>query len=676
MQEHHFFNFVFTGRITHLYSNDGFIDDNIFFSREMARNLDIKEGFTVEYIARKLSNDMPVSVYLIKSIVSEDWDNNVLKPILSPPKPDSAVSTHEKILMGSVMDKKGGLVTIETVDENAKFIEIKLSEIVSEFVPMVGDNVSLLALFETDASVLNFTGKPIGVYKLMAENSKVHAGKIVKFHKNKEYGIIDKEYIFFFDALRHSDNAGFVPDVGDEVIAEVISCYHKIDFKTFNWRCTKIIRNSNYVQQEGAEKPVAKQYTYDENINDIWITGNDELTASFNNLNESKTIQLTIQNSAQQAQTVRKATVNEGILSSQINCTELHKAHVITANGKYTYEIEVRPKLYGNSRVSISFDFGHFSLARCIEIDVKGQTPAASEQEEVLPMVNVTYNKQYTKNMWTHGTNAVPGVRPVVSPHFIYKRLKPFEVSKSLINIVLETLSITEIDERLTEVLTAHNHLDSKNYERYFHDLLHLEEIHLNHELHKYDRERAYFTREGEYLALHIPNISESRPSLTIGDVVIASSPWKGQCDNSQRNGDEYQGVIHKVKCNRLLIKFHNDFHCRYSGEDYSLVFKFSRSSFIKQHNAIENVCINCDPQMLFPSRIRSEKHLQLNVSLVNGELEIKSGRRRVKWHNKNLNDGQKEAIKNILLGEARPIPYVIFGPPGNSCDKHEIRSM
>jgi len=42
-----------------------------------------------------------------------------------------------------------------------------------------------------------------------------------------------------------------------------------------------------------------------------------------------------------------------------------------------------------------------------------------------------------------------------------------------------------------------------------------------------------------------------------------------------------------------------------------------------------------------------------------------------VKYFNKLLNVRQRAAVSRILEGQCRPMPYVIFGPPGH----HYIRS-
>lgn len=651
----------------------------------MARNVQIEEGCTVVYIARKITDDIPTQIYSIKSIAQENWnfEKTIRSAAVTRPSNKKQLPTQEKWIIGMVKSIKRGDIEIETNDGNIGTLQVELSSIDCTFMPMVGDDVSVLCICEKDELSQNSIGLVIEKCRLIPANKKMYGGTIEVFPVEGRYGIIDKEYIFYMNALQHSDNVEQRVQDGDRVIAEVISCSVGFpNYKTFGWRCIKIIKDTDQMFGKNvAAFPVSNEVEFEDNENEygISITKSNELKVLFCgevSLGQEKCLDIIVQNDSEEDHKINGVTFKLQNTGFQVACDEFNSAHTIPSKNAYTYTVTITSRIFGITyeRIVFSFD-GNFEIERCVKIEV---APGTNEKTNSIESAQklAKHNKEYTKKLWNRTVDFQPGIRVKESPHFVAIRLKGFEVPKMLIDTVLETTTELNISAKLSEILPSFSPLQFLNYKRCFHALLYLEEIALDHEFRKYDRSCVHFTREntndGQYLALSMENVIESRPSIIAGDRIYAHSLYdeNAYCDdaNSKQNKHKtssYEGFIHKVKQNRLLIKFHDSFHQAYNGEEYRLYFKFSRSQFIRQHNAIETIN---EPAILFPSKVNECDLLQLDVSLTDDGQLVSNYRNRntiLGWNNQKLNIIQKKAIECILRGEARSMPYIIFGPPG-----------
>nr|CAD7447578.1 unnamed protein product [Timema bartmani] len=132
----------------------------------------------------------------------------------------------------------------------------------------------------------------------------------------------------------------------------------------------------------------------------------------------------------------------------------------------------------------------------------------------------------------------------------------------------------------------------------------------------------------GEYLSLEVPGLAERRPSVLVGDSIHAES----LCDDNTKPSVNW--AIQRLGQEML-------FPNKVAPKTQQLIFEETDkdSTASKSFGQVNNV-----------SKLKRHT-LEENKQLV--------------WFNKRLNFYQKEAVRNILKGEARPLPYVIFGPPG-----------
>ncbi|NWI65240.1 SDE3 helicase, partial [Todus mexicanus] len=192
--------------------------------------------------------------------------------------------------------------------------------------------------------------------------------------------------------------------------------------------------------------------------------------------------------------------------------------------------------------------------------------------------------------------------------------------------------------------------LCAENYQQKFQLLLHLEEIQMEVDIHRYDMQDVPMAQDRALMVLDVPGVAESRPSVLRGDHLFV---WL----SSERDRSplvQYKGYVHRVELEKVKLGFSSKLLEKFvKNLKFDVTFTFSRLPLQVQHRAATLAMRRGLSSLLFPSA-------SCHQSLFPGTFQPR-------WFDRKLqtNEEQRRAVTYIVTGTSRPAPYLIFGPPG-----------
>ncbi|KAH8263820.1 hypothetical protein KR038_007925, partial [Drosophila bunnanda] len=652
------------GVITSLTGSNGAIDTYIYFDSKTAGGIfhELSIGCVVEYLTFQKNHDDVPRVVKVQRIVEDVWeetsDDKILKAVekLKIEKPTS-FKTQTRNVMGLIISRHPSSIEVDT--EYGQF-DIELDDVETTFVPQEGDRVRLMCEVQLDDDFVDKQGEILHVSKVFPERIEPDQKCTVE-RVYEDLSLLGKNiYVLNVDVP-----SGINLHLGDLVRADLIEC----QYAAFTKRAIKL----KPMEKNFGELKFKSTFTPGAMIEcqSVLLIGDTHHIST--ELMKKHQISLAVRNNVNRTLCLKSVIVPH-MDKAQLRVVEPLQPVDIPIGEEIPLVLEVYTKFLGEAAEIFDLDFGNFKIRRSIIVIVCETAEQAVTAEkrmiaaEVLTAPGRTVVQRarfYANKVWSTPRDVVPGQSVATKRRFVALRLGSYEVPEKLRQIYLTTDRQSDMFEAIElHYPFAKDLLSPKNYAQTLSLFLYLEEIEYFVLIRNYDRERAHFQRDGEFLSLLIENLAERRPSLVVGDVVRAVNPWVDFPKAEQGSNKSFEGIVHRVLCNRVLLKFNASFQAKYNGEDYRLEFYFSRFGFRKQHYAISKILSVMGDDFLFPTKVTKRKKPQMEVRMEDEE-DMYLYDTKLKWYNPSLNRIQKRAIFNILRGESQNMPYVIFGPPG-----------
>ncbi|XP_017290246.2 RNA helicase Mov10l1 isoform X2 [Kryptolebias marmoratus] len=332
-------------------------------------------------------------------------------------------------------------------------------------------------------------------------------------------------------------------------------------------------------------------------------------------------------------------------------------------------------KSLGSCAELLLLHFSTFTIGRRLEVTV------CCENENLL-QPSEPYNAVNTRLLLSSSSHVITVSAPKDAPRLSKRRLPNFlpnyPVPQALRDCVEAQRDVLVAQPSLGEVLSPFN-MQSR-----FSALLWLEELHAEKELREFTISGALLRKGAVYLHLEVLGLAEGRPNLNIGDRIVLKKP------RSDGVMLEYVSYVTEINDEDVSLRVNSEFHHSYVGEPLDVEFTYNRLTVRRCHNALDQTKHFGD--ILFPSRVSLQtpqwtvkwtdespgtedgqvsatstdtKSRATQTKGTGGKLACKPIPSKGQFFNPDLNPCQKEAVKRILAGECRPLPYMLFGPPG-----------
>ncbi|XP_028024047.1 RNA helicase Mov10l1 [Balaenoptera acutorostrata] len=367
---------------------------------------------------------------------------------------------------------------------------------------------------------------------------------------------------------------------------------------------------------------------------------------------------------------------------------------LIPPGGKTLIVVTCDAKNSGRCKELLLLCFSNFIIGRFLEVNV-------ISEEESLIAVREPFSWKKSKSsqvLASPKTTVVVTMQKRNLRRQLPSFLPQYPIPDRLKECVRQKIDILTFQPLLAELLNMSNHKEK------FSTLLWLEEIHAEIELKEYNMSGVTLKRNGDLLVLEVPGLAESRPSLYTGDkLILKTQEYSGHVI-------EYIGYVTEIHEEDVTLKLNPEFEQAYNSEPMDVEFTYNRTTSRRCHFALEQA-VYLGVKVLFPEEIILQspqvtwnwKHAQdiknhgqptsknrkaLKDQTKHTPEEQRAGAqdtpgpwafatetdglvsgapkaREKEFFNPLLNENQKLAVRRILSGDCRPIPYVLFGPPG-----------